>query len=65
MVLNKCEGNWKDARHDGETQSSLQSLGNNSVNCYLAEHQVFGQHFIIIFMFVSHTAQDSADMSNE
>lgn len=65
VVLNKHERSWKDARHNGETQSLLQSLGNNSVNCYLAEHWVFGQHSIIIFMSVSHIAQHSADLSIE
>lgn len=64
-LLNKCERSWKDTRHDGEPQRQLQSLGNNSDNCYLAEHQVFRWHFIIIFMFVSHTAQHSACLSNE
>lgn len=62
FVLNKCEGSWKDARHSGELHIGLQSLGNNSVNCYLAEHRVFVQHFVIIFMFVSHTSQHSADL---
>lgn len=52
VVLKKCEGSWKEARHDGELQVSLQSLGNNSVNCHLAEHRVFVQHFVIIFRSV-------------